>query len=92
MTASCIAGQTTTWGGTPEILTVRPQPGAGMLSRFYQANEFVQAPSFLGEPPLPSSQVDLLAADSYEQAEGEDEKNQQNDQFRCYQSFMAMPS
>jgi hypothetical protein len=28
MSASCIAGQTTTWDGTPAIFTLKPDPGA----------------------------------------------------------------
>jgi predicted dinucleotide-utilizing enzyme len=28
MSASCIAGQTTAWDGTPAIFTLKPDPGA----------------------------------------------------------------
>jgi hypothetical protein len=39
----------------------------------------VHATPFLGEPPLSVLQVDLLAADPYEDADYEDDKDQQKD-------------
>lgn len=37
----------------------------------------VHAPSFPGEPPLPTPQIDLLAADTHENADREDTEAQQ---------------